>query len=140
MTFKDGGAFDFHSNFERVKETLSQAVEVARESGRAGQAPNIDLSTVNLEQLPAYEELGGGLSSPPPRTDPPAPFAPTAVRPPQSREAVLNSFSPPNENTPPARPAAQQQFQPPSGPPPGYEEAQQSSVVNNLEESIRRSQ
>ena len=137
MTFKDGGAFDFHSNFERVKETISQALEEARESGRVS---NIDISDVHLEQLPAYEETGRGLSSPPPRTDPPAPFAPTAVRPPQSREAVLNSLNPETTNSTARRTTTETGVQPPSEPPPGYEEAQQSSVVNSLEESIRRSQ
>lgn len=64
MTFKDGGAFDFHSSFERVKETLSHAVEIARESGIISGAGTgggmgagvVDLEVVHLEQLPAYEE------------------------------------------------------------------------------------
>jgi hypothetical protein len=33
MVFKEGGAFDFHSQFERIKERLQQAVDNARESG-----------------------------------------------------------------------------------------------------------
>ncbi|MCJ1230853.1 hypothetical protein MMC12_007527, partial [Toensbergia leucococca] len=57
MTFKEGGAFDFYSTYERIKETLSQAFEVARESGQVAgntnQVPAIDISTVHLEQLPA---------------------------------------------------------------------------------------
>ncbi|MCJ1250135.1 hypothetical protein MMC30_007361 [Trapelia coarctata] len=62
MTFKDGGAFDFHSNFELAKETLSHAVEIARESGvitgtETGMgAGMVDLEAVHLEELPAYEE------------------------------------------------------------------------------------
>lgn len=65
MTFKDGGAFDFHSSFERVKETLSHAVEIARESGHLSGAgadggvggAAVDMEALHLEQLPAYEEV-----------------------------------------------------------------------------------
>ncbi|KAJ5781433.1 uncharacterized protein N7518_009916 [Penicillium psychrosexuale] len=53
VTFKEGGAFDFHTNFERIKERLEQAVENTGESTRARQ--NVDLSAVHLEELPAYE-------------------------------------------------------------------------------------
>jgi hypothetical protein len=45
LVFKDGGAFDFHSTFERVKERALQA----REAGSA---------EVHLEDLPAYEDSG----------------------------------------------------------------------------------
>lgn len=75
MTFKDGGAFDFHSSFEHVKETLSHAVEIARESGHLSGggvggvgSVGLDLEAVHLEQLPAYEEATptttGGMSIP----------------------------------------------------------------------------
>ncbi|KAF9250154.1 hypothetical protein DTO027I6_359 [Penicillium roqueforti] len=53
VTFKEGGAFDFHTNFERIKERLEQAVENTGESTRGRQ--NVDLSAVHLEELPAYE-------------------------------------------------------------------------------------
>jgi hypothetical protein len=53
LTFKDGGAYDFHSGFERVKERTVQAVEVAAESGRLGAAAGLD--AVHLDELPAYE-------------------------------------------------------------------------------------
>ena len=141
MTFKDGGAFDFHANFERVKETLMQAVEEARESGRiTRQSQGIDLSAVHLEQLPAYEEIGGYTPAPPTHVAQEAPIAPTPLRqapPPtnglvDSGERVAAPLS--NQD-----PVSGHSFQPPSDPPPGYEEAQQSSVVDNLEESVRRS-
>ncbi|KAF2749689.1 hypothetical protein M011DRAFT_384300, partial [Sporormia fimetaria CBS 119925] len=54
ITFKEGGAFDFATTFERLKERLHQAVEVARESGTAtndGRGP-VNLDDVNLEDLP----------------------------------------------------------------------------------------
>jgi hypothetical protein len=54
MTFKDGGAYDFHSTFERVKERTVQAVEMASESGQLGAASGV-LDAVHLDELPAYE-------------------------------------------------------------------------------------
>lgn len=53
VTFKEGGAFDFHTNFERIKERLEQAVENTSQGTRGQQ--NVDLSAVHLEELPAYE-------------------------------------------------------------------------------------
>ncbi|KAJ5138712.1 uncharacterized protein N7515_003560 [Penicillium bovifimosum] len=53
VTFKEGGAFDFHTNFERIKERLEQAVENTSEGARGQE--NVDLSAVHLEDLPAYE-------------------------------------------------------------------------------------
>ncbi|KAL4908233.1 hypothetical protein BDW74DRAFT_98601 [Aspergillus multicolor] len=52
VTFKEGGAFDFHNQFERVKERLQQAVEISRESGRG--AGDVNMAGVHLEELPAY--------------------------------------------------------------------------------------
>ena len=141
MTFKDGGAFDFHAKYERVKETLMQAIEEARESGRmTRQSQGIDLSAVHLEQLPAYEEIGGHMSTPPTHVAQAAPIAPTPLR--QAPPPMNGLVEPDERNVEPLsnRPlVSEQSFQPPSEPPPGYEEAQQSSVVNNLEESVRQS-
>lgn len=135
LTFKEGGAFDFHSSFERIKETLSQAMDVARESGQVtGQAAGVDLSAVNLEQLPAYEEVGGSYAaSAPIHIQQPAP-----ITPPHSRQSGAGNSGPTGLILPGS--TAGQSFQPPDGPPPGYEEAQQSTVVGHLEESVRRSQ
>lgn len=54
LVFKDGGAFDFYTIFERVKERFLQALENARASGRV--AEGTAMGTVHLEDLPAYEE------------------------------------------------------------------------------------
>jgi hypothetical protein len=45
MSFKEGGAFDFHSNFERIKERLQQAVETSQavDNSRAGAISTIQL-------------------------------------------------------------------------------------------------
>lgn len=47
LTFKDGGAYDFHSTFEQLREQLHQARQIARD-----QEPRDE---VILEQLPAYD-------------------------------------------------------------------------------------
>ena len=134
MIFKDGGAFDFHSNFERVKETLHYAVDEARESGRmASNARNIDLSALPLEQLPAYEEAGGAAAAQPPQIQRPMAVAPNPIG--QSSTAE-NGYTPAGGQLG-SRP--REQFPIPDEPPPGYEEAQQSSLVNHLEESVRTS-
>jgi WW domain-binding protein 2 len=63
MTFKDGGAYDFHSTFERVKERTVQAVETAGESGRLG-AASAGLDAVHLDELPAYEHAAAEAAAP----------------------------------------------------------------------------
>lgn len=63
LVFKDGGAFDFYTIFERVKERFLQAIESARASGRV--VEGAAMGTVHLEDLPAYEEppaMGGNAS------------------------------------------------------------------------------
>ncbi|KAL4808344.1 hypothetical protein BDV18DRAFT_134769 [Aspergillus unguis] len=108
VTFKEGGAFDFHSQFERMKERLQQAVEISRESGRAG-AGGVNMSNVDLEELPAYS---GPQSNP---TD------------------NSNNTNRAEPHHSPSEDTAQ-----PQEPPPGYEEVQQQSVANELEERLRR--
>ncbi|KAL8661503.1 MAG: hypothetical protein Q9202_005512 [Teloschistes flavicans] len=135
MTFKDGGAFDFATIYERIKDTISQAVEVARESGRQ-QGP--DLSDINLEQLPAYEEVGNTVPAPPPPLHQPTAIAPTAPSSAPLRDSgvVLSSHDERNAK-PSAVQASDQQYPPPNEPPPGYEEVQQTSVAENLERNLR---
>lgn len=141
MTFKDGGAFDFQLKFEQIKDTVSQAMELAQESGHVtGPASDVDSYAVHLDQLPAYEEAMGGAPAAGPSIVQPTPIIPQ----------LSTSRSPPNGVTYPTSVSSVQpiseggtshgQFQPPSEPPPGYEETQQSSVVNGLEESVQRGQ
>jgi hypothetical protein len=122
LTFKDGGAYDFHHVFEELKERVTHAVETARDSGRSA-----DLTDVPFEQLPAYEVTSSHapVTSPP---DGPTIIAPTPVRP-----------GAPSASATQVAPSGGRQAQqiPPDEPPPGYEEAQSSSVMNSLEESVR---
>lgn len=60
FTFKEGGAFDFQSKFDQLKERAQHAAELRREEGRP-----TDAGHLNLEDLPAYqEESDGPLISP----------------------------------------------------------------------------
>ncbi|KAF1998280.1 hypothetical protein P154DRAFT_261630 [Amniculicola lignicola CBS 123094] len=141
MEFKEGGAFDFSSTFERLKERLRQAVDVARESGLAtgdgadagdgrgaGALSGVNLNSVHLEELPAYEDsrhhsvvsATAPLPSPPIGSDPGSPSTSTAH----------------NKSSPLSSPQ-QEAFEPPSEPPPGYEEVQQNSVADELERIVR---
>lgn len=105
VTFKEGGAFDFHGNFERIKERLRDAVENSQEVRRG--LRDVNMASVHLDELPAYSGPQGN----------PAPLG-------ASEEA---------------RRANQDTGEEPMGPPPGYEEVQQQSVANELEERLRRS-
>ena len=109
MTFKDGGAFDFHTSYERVKERLQQIVEVQRETG------DMEVGNVHLDDLPRYEEHQQAVSAGAPPVVSAAPQSPTSVQ------------SSPLQET----------FSPPAGPPPGYEEVQRGSIAEELERRLR---
>ncbi|KAH0537242.1 hypothetical protein FGG08_005944 [Glutinoglossum americanum] len=140
MVFKEGGAFDFHQHFERVKERLLQAMDVARESGN-GEASaganlaGVNLAAVHLEQLPAYEETN--LSSMSPLDG----FSPHPWNPARHDSGAASSSDGQGSRTSPfpgERPV-EERFEPPIGPPPGYEEAQAQSVGDEFERRLRRS-
>lgn len=130
MEFREGGAFDFASIFERLKERLRQAVDVARESGADTEdgGRSINMNNVHLDELPAYEDSRQHT-----RVEDPLPSAPA-----ESRESVAapQPTITQQRSSPIASPQATN-F-PPSEPPPGYEEAQRDSVVEELERQARR--
>ena len=113
LTFKEGGAFDFHQVFEQIKERVHHAQSMARESGRP-----LD---VDLEQLPAYEPVRQPEPSSGPEIVSPVPLRP------QRNGSIAQASSGP---VPPA-----------VGPdelPPGYEEAQAGPVnAASLDERLR---
>lgn len=131
LTFKDGGAYDFHNDFEAMKERLRQAVDTARESdrdginGSRGLMSGVGLQGVDLEQLPAYE----ATASPPLPNNSTFPAESTTiqVQSPRSQPDLLL-------DTPEA--ATTETFPPPAEPPPGYEEVQQQSVAAELERRL----
>jgi hypothetical protein len=142
MEFKEGGAFDFSSTFERLKERLKQAVDVARESGHGtgdgvdsgdgrggGPLAGVNMDNLHLEDLPAYEES---------RSHPVVAAADQLPRPPISRDSVLDPSSPERASKPSPVPSPQQErFEPPSEPPPGYEEVQRDSLADEMERRLR---
>lgn len=144
MEFKEGGAFDFSSIFERLKERLRQAVDVARENGADGMEDGtrgfggVNMNNVHLEDLPAYEESRQHTRVPDPLPSPPMDD--------RRRSSGVGTGGPvlaapqptnPQTSSPVASPQTAN-FQPPSDPPPGYEEAQRNSIVEELERQVRR--
>jgi hypothetical protein len=144
MTFKDGGAFDFHSIYERIKERLQQAVDVARESGQllgdgvenggsagGGALSNVDLDLVHLDELPAYEDA----------TSPVGRATARAVPVERRQEALINlddDVPPHPQNSRSAQVSPRNEvFTPPAEPPPGYETVQQQGVADELERRLR---
>lgn len=139
MEFKEGGAFDFSTIFERLKERLRQAVDVARESGLAtgdgtemgdgrggGALSGVNLNSVHLEDLPAYEESRQHARVADPLPSPPI-----------GRGSVGGASSSSANRSSPLSSPHQETFQPPTEPPPGYEEVQQRSVADELERRLR---
>lgn len=112
FTFKEGGAFDFHTKYERVRERLQQVVETQRMEGGGEGQQRVDVGSVNLEELPRYEEEGDGALIPP--------IAPTAV---QDGNGVRE------------RPRREEV---PDEAPPGYEEAQMAGLQDELERREQR--
>jgi WW domain-binding protein 2 len=118
FTFKEGGAPEYASNFERIKERVQQAVEAARESNLLGSRQaglsGVNLDSVHLDELPSYENSSMDR------------IAPSTREPPARTSQPLETPSQPD------RPAAAQQ-QAPSEAPPGYEETQRRSLQEAFE-------
>lgn len=130
LTFKEGGAFDFHTAYERVRERLQQAVEVSRIDGDGtGGARNamsgVNVENVDLEDLPAYQERGNG-----PLMSPVAAEQAAAARQPQ-RDSGLGGQD--GRDRP-------KEGDTPSEPPPGYEEAQNSALQDEAERRLNEGQ
>jgi hypothetical protein len=115
FTFKDGGAFDFHGSYDRVRERLQQVIgslgaDGNNAAGSSAVLNNANLAAVNLDELPAYqEESSGPLLSPV-----------SAVT--QASAPALHSTASNSSDGGPIRPSAPATG-PPVEPPPAYEEA-----------------
>ena len=123
LTFREGGAFDFHAIFEQIKERSHHAHAVARESGQ--QAP-VD---VDLEQLPAYKSAREVERD----EEEPIILSPIPTRPvPRTSSVEEEGISTTSEasNQPDG-------FTAPDEPPPGYEEAQAQAISIELEQRLR---
>jgi hypothetical protein len=127
LTFREGGAFDFHSTFEQIKERLFQAYTVARESGLR------NVVDVDLEQLPAYEPATSAARQLGSEDEGPAILSPIPTRP-QVRDSGVDGLRSPTETSPPK---PEENFTAPDEPPPGYEEAQAQAVGIDLDQRLR---
>ena len=139
LVFQEGGALDYHSNFERIKERLHQAIEAARQSGvlpgvygrdGVGHAAfsGVNMDSVHLDQLPSYEASGHDAIAPRETQIPQARVPPAPV---SSRgNTTIGGLAEVQVNRGSADAA------PPSGAPPGYEETQQQSVQQELERRL----
>ncbi|TVY23335.1 UPF0664 stress-induced protein [Lachnellula hyalina] len=116
LTFREGGAFDFHTTFEQIKERVYQAHTVAQENGQSAAAA----ADLHLEQLPAYEPAREV------EDDEPRILSPVPTRPSRTNTQEM----PPPSVAPPA----------PDEPPPGYEEVQVQAVSSDLEERLREAE
>jgi hypothetical protein len=126
LTFKEGGAFDFHNIFEQIKERVHQAYTDARESGQRG-ATAANLADVHLEQLPAYEPAQEVERQEEERVI----LSPIPVRP-MERDSGVAGVRSLAETSP-----KEEQVPAPDGPPPGYEEAQAQAVGADLNRRLR---
>jgi WW domain-binding protein 2 len=132
MIFREGGAFDYHTIFEQIKERLYHAIQIARDEGRnigsVGVLGSADLAHVHLEQLPAYEPQQAPRVEPAEERDPVSPVHPDGQG--RNTAGLRNQPTPEEEvSTPPV--------EPPNEPPPGYEEAQAQAVGIDLDQRLR---
>lgn len=123
LTFREGGAFDYHTVFEQIKERLHHALSLAREEGRGigglGPMGAAELAAVHLEQLPAYEparEVVDGADE---------------------REHATTRDSGIAGVAPPSAPKEDETLTSPSEPPPGYEEAQVQALEIGNDRRLR---
>jgi hypothetical protein len=131
LTFNEGGALDFHTNFERIKERLQQAVDVARADNAGGRRPDgslagVNMDSVHLDQLPSYQDSGQDRMAS--VTNGQNSSVMDRLIPAQSNDGQVQEASNPR---PQERP-----LEAPSDAPPGYEETQQQSVQAELERRL----
>lgn len=139
FTFKEGGVFDFHTHFERVKERLHQAVEVSRISGDGGGGSRaamngVDVSSVNLEDLPAYQEESDGPLIAPVASQPPVAMAASQ----RHVAAAQRDSGIAVDDERPLPKATDSSMNPPNEPPPGYEEAQSQGLQDEVDRQFSK--
>lgn len=123
LTFNEGGAFDFHGYFERIKERLQQVVSVAQDAGYERGANTLDTTAVHLEELPSYESHTTSRTVEEPAL---IDLAETTI-------ATEGIHRPGPRRPSPSQPG----FVAPDEPPPAYDEVQLNSIAQDLERSLR---
>jgi len=136
LTFKEGGAFDFHTNFERLKERFRQAMEAAgvnnvtASSFNQGPTAGVNMDAVHLDELPTYQDSSlDALAPQPAPAQPPSRPAMQPEDPAPSFEEVVDGRAPVYR---------QSHHPPPTDAPPGYEEAQQQSLEQEFEARLAK--
>lgn len=114
LTFREGGAFQFHAIFEQIKERLNQTYAIAHENSRQC----VDFSNVDLEPLPVYR---------PSREDDIPPILTSSNIIFENEDSIPRSNLSENSNLRPI----------PNEAPPGYEEMQAQAVWMEVERGLR---
>jgi hypothetical protein len=132
LVFNEGGAADFHTNFERIKERLQQAVEAARDAEPGaghgiGSLVSVNMDAVHLDQLPTYEASGHDIIAP-------ISLAPSMPRSPIALPGAADDSQDGAGGL--LRRRAPTTAEPPNEPPPGYEETQQQSIQQEFERRL----
>jgi WW domain-binding protein 2 len=132
LVFNEGGAADFHTNFEHIKERLQQAVEAARDGESRvghgiGSLVGVNMDAVHLDQLPTYEASGQDAIAP---ISP----APSMPGPPIALPGATDNSQDGTGGL--LRRRAPVTAEPPNDPPPGYEETQQQSILQEFERRL----
>lgn len=120
MKFKDGGAYEFHSAFERIRDRFHQVMGDAGVdrplNSRTGQTSTamaaVNMGAVHLDELPTYEASGRDELAPQP--EPPA-------QPPIPQPEVT---APTSGTTADEQASTHRMNSVPTDAPPGYEEVQ----------------
>lgn len=148
LTFKDGGAYDFHTTYERLRERLQQVADVSRMDGTAsgssaGAMNGVNMANVNLEELPAYTEESDGPLIPP--TAAAAAIAQAQAQAQQQRSTAVTQQTRDSgvgveEHDRPQPKPTDNAFSPPDEPPPGYEETQMSGLQDEMDRRLQGEQ
>ncbi|PNS21173.1 hypothetical protein CAC42_3511 [Sphaceloma murrayae] len=147
VTFKDGGAYDFQTRYERVRERVVHAVELARERGQGfngegveegrGRGPGVmEGVDVVLEDLPRYEEAqaqGAAQTAVPAMA---SPHLAQGVASPPAEEHTDGTAGSVATTGAPSR--DEQIFTPPDEPPPGYDQVQREAIEDEFSRRLNQ--
>ena len=135
LRFNDGGAFDFDSSFRRLRERLSEATAAARERrqmpGSERGAPGVDLDSVHLDDLPAYEAPGSDYAVLA-RAAADAPAAALTTQLVGDDSSAVESSPQTAQSSP-----IDARLPTPTEPPPRYEDVQRESIEHEVERQLR---
>ena len=149
ITFKDGGAYDFSSRYERVRERLQQAIETARANGQVvgdgaeggrgrggGAMEGVNVDAVHLDELPRYEDAAQSVRVPDPSAVPVGTMTQERMVPEPRHEVDERPVRPRADAEDERRAAA---MPTPDEPPPSYDVVQREVVEDELSRRLEGS-